>query len=107
MTYHDAAMTRFPQWWWRNVRSGHAYAEALSRRSGAPDSLRPVVSNVAWALPLTWFFWPLLWWRVYQRHADSSYATFLVLGKLPQFQGQLKYWVDTLRGRGRRIIEYR
>jgi GT2 family glycosyltransferase len=28
MTLHDAAMTRFGQWWKRNVRNGHAYAEA-------------------------------------------------------------------------------
>jgi GT2 family glycosyltransferase len=107
MTRHDADMTRFEQWWWRNVRSGHAYAEALSRRSGAADSLKPVVSNVAWAMPVAWVLWPFLWWRVYRRHADYSYATFLVLGKLPHFQGQVKYWADTLRGRDRRIIEYR
>lgn len=27
MTLHDAAMTRFSQWWRRTLRSGHAYAE--------------------------------------------------------------------------------
>jgi len=89
------------------VRSGHAYAEALQRRHASPRSLRPVVSNLAWAMPPTWPLWPLLWLRVYWQRADSGYATFLVLGKLPQFQGQMKYWLDTLRGRARRIIEYR
>lgn len=34
MTLHDAAMTRFSQWWMRAMRAGHAYAEGawLSRR---------------------------------------------------------------------------
>ncbi len=27
MTLHDAAMTRFSQWWRRSLRAGHAYAE--------------------------------------------------------------------------------
>ena len=35
MTLHDAAMTRFGQWWKRIVRGGHAYAE------GAVDARPP------------------------------------------------------------------
>ena len=35
MTLHDAAMTRFGQWWRRNVRAGFAYAEGV-RLHGAP-----------------------------------------------------------------------
>ena len=35
MTLHDAAMTRFGQWWRRNVRAGYAYAEGV-RLHGAP-----------------------------------------------------------------------
>jgi glycosyltransferase involved in cell wall biosynthesis len=31
MTRHDAAMTRFSQWWKRSKRSGHAFAELLER----------------------------------------------------------------------------
>jgi GT2 family glycosyltransferase len=109
MTLHDAAMMRFSQWWTRNKRSGHATAEAFFRRGSArdPEAVRELVSNVAWALPAAWPLWPVLWWRVYQRHHDRAYATFIVLGKLPHFQGQLKYWVDRARGTGGRLIEYK
>ncbi len=31
MTFHDAAMSRFSQWWKRSVRAGHAYAELYAR----------------------------------------------------------------------------
>ncbi len=34
MTLHDAAMTRFSQWWRRAERSGHAYAELEARHPG-------------------------------------------------------------------------
>ncbi|MFW2850458.1 glycosyltransferase family 2 protein [Sphingomonas sp. TX0543] len=36
MTRHDAAITRFGQWWRRAVRSGHAYAELAARHRGSP-----------------------------------------------------------------------
>ena len=36
MTLHDAAITRFGQWWRRAVRAGHAYAELAARHRGSP-----------------------------------------------------------------------
>jgi hypothetical protein len=36
MTLHDAAITRFGQWWRRMVRSGHAFAELARRHAGSP-----------------------------------------------------------------------
>jgi GT2 family glycosyltransferase len=36
MTLHDAAITRFGQWWRRAERSGHAYAELAARHRGSP-----------------------------------------------------------------------
>jgi GT2 family glycosyltransferase len=108
MTLHDAAMTRFSQWWLRNKRSGHASAEALSRRGmREPDGFKEIVSNVVWSLPAAWPLWPVLFYRVYRRRPDPAYAAFLVLGKLPHAQGQLKYWSDRLRGRGGKLIEYK
>lgn len=108
MTLHDAAMTRFSQWWQRNLRSGHATAEACSRRGHVePRLYREVVSNVAWSMPVTWPVWPLLFWRVYQRRRDPAYAAFIVLGKLPHFQGQLKFWLDRVRGQRGALIEYK
>ncbi len=37
MTLHDAAMTRFAQWWKRNVRSGHAYAQGNAMHGEPPE----------------------------------------------------------------------
>jgi GT2 family glycosyltransferase len=34
MAVHDAAMTRFGQWWRRSVRSGHAYAHVCAAGTG-------------------------------------------------------------------------
>jgi glycosyltransferase involved in cell wall biosynthesis len=109
MTLHDAAMTRFSQWWKRNVRSGHAYAQALARHGFGvgPTTVKQVASNVAWSLPVAWPLWPLLWWRIYRRRPDPTYAAFLVLGKLPHCEGQVKFWLDTVRGKRRPIIEYK
>ncbi len=102
MTVHDAAMTRFGQWWQRNRRSGYATAEALVRRGTAnPRMWRDVISNIVWALPALWPFWPLLWLRVCLRDGPLE-ASFITLGKLPHFQGQVDYW----RSR-RQLIEYK
>ena len=55
MTLHDAAMTRFWQWWKRNVRSGHAYAQGQAMHGRPPDNYRrqEVRSIKFWAV------WPL------------------------------------------------
>ena len=39
MTLHDAAMTRFGQWWRRALRGGHAAAEGAARHGDAPGAL--------------------------------------------------------------------
>ena len=40
MTLHDAAITRFGQWWKRTVRGGHAYAQANALHGGPPERFR-------------------------------------------------------------------
>jgi glycosyltransferase involved in cell wall biosynthesis len=40
MTLHDAAMTRFGQWWKRNVRAGHAYAQGFALHGQPPERFR-------------------------------------------------------------------
>jgi GT2 family glycosyltransferase len=40
MTLHDAAITRFGQWWKRTVRGGHAYAQANAMHGGPPERFR-------------------------------------------------------------------
>jgi cellulose synthase/poly-beta-1,6-N-acetylglucosamine synthase-like glycosyltransferase len=50
MTLHDAAMTRFGQWWNRTLRSGHAFGEMAFLHPDArnPDWPRMVRSIVFW-----------------------------------------------------------
>lgn len=109
MTLHDAAMTEFSQWWKRNMRSGHATAEAWYRRGSWAERhlFKEIVSNVAWSLPVLWPAWPLLFFRVYKRRPDLAYAAFIVLGKMPHSHGQLKFWFDRVRGQGGTLIEYK
>lgn len=107
MTLHDVAMTRPSQWWRRNQRSGHAGAEAWHRR-GSEDRrlLKPVMSNLFWALPVAWPLWPILWWRVCRRFG-ALYATHIVIGKLPHCAGQLGFWWGRVRSRKVTLIEYK
>lgn len=109
MTLHDAAMTRFGQWWKRNVRAGHAYAENFWRHGAAPESFnrQNVVSNYVWGQPLAWPLWPLLWFKVYRRRKSKPYATFVTLSKLPQAIGQLKFQWNRMTGKQAKIIEYK
>lgn len=103
MTIHDAAMTRFGQWWQRNRRSGYATAEALATYGKKDRRLwREVISNTLWALPIAWPLWPVLWLRVANRRGRME-ASFITLGKLPHLQGQFDYW----RRRRSRLIEYK
>jgi GT2 family glycosyltransferase len=133
MVWHDAAMTRFRQWWRRNVRAGHAVAEvsALHRRGPLTIWRREARSNWFWGLllpavalaagPWTWGLSLLLllgygWlaWRVYRwrrRRAAARLAAldaaFCTLGKVPQMLGQVRYWRDRWLGRASTIVEYK
>ncbi|MEM9881649.1 MAG: glycosyltransferase [Planctomycetota bacterium] len=51
MTLHDAALTRFGQWWKRNVRAGHAYAQGAAMH-GKTDghNVKQVRSILVWGL---------------------------------------------------------
>lgn len=135
MGFHDAAMTHFSQWWLRNVRTGHAYGEALVRRPDDPAMragsqvrsvafwgvalpalstlLAPPTLGASLLLPLTGY--PALALRVYRNtrqrgysHRDAAlYASFCVLGKFPQAFGLVRYELLRLRGQSSEIIEHR
>jgi GT2 family glycosyltransferase len=134
MTGHDAAMSRFGQWWRRAVRAGHAYAQAAALHGRSPErfGVRPSLSILFWALGLpviaAGFIWftggwslalllliPLQVLRVFgaQRRRGRSkrdaklYAIFCVLAKWPQLIGQMLYLTRRIRGREERIIEYK
>ncbi len=131
MTWHDAAMTRFGQWWKRNVRSGHAFAEGAALHGEPPE--RHFVAEtrraVLWgaALPmaillaaiaqprllLLLLVYPVQWFRIGSRMARDglpipwSYAAFLLLGRFPEAQGVLKLWLGRIAGRRSALIEYK
>ncbi len=134
MTLHDAAMTRFGQWWTRNVRAGHAYAEGASMHGRPPErhGAKQVRSNwvwgllvpalilaLAWPLPLVsavlLLAYPLMWARVFRGErrrgrtmCDArAYSMFVLLGKIPQAMGQLKFAWSRLRGTRSALIEYK
>lgn len=125
MALHDAAMTRFGQWWQRARRGGYAAAEAVAlhglRRDGYGARLARIV---IWGglLPAAVLLGPLLggaWMStgllVYaaqilrQNRRGESWlrAGFLTLAKLPEFQGVMTYLWRRLAGVGTRLIEYK
>lgn len=131
MGWHDANMTRFGQWWRRTVRSGFSDAQAMVV-DGAPPERRGVrASRRTWfwggGLPLVIvllaFLWkpvalllllayPLQVCRLALRGSRSFrdnwlHALFLVLGKFPEMQGQLKYWHQRFSGQPGQIIEHK
>jgi hypothetical protein len=134
MTLHDAAMTRFGQWWRRTLRAGHAYAEGAHRHGRPPERHWVRESRSIWfwgcALPVIGaaLAWPTRGWsllvlaayvvlgmrvalhcrrRKFGLGDAAVYALFTVLGKFPQACGQIAYHVRRLAGARPRIIEYK
>lgn len=129
MTLHDAAMTRFRQWWQRSRRAGHAFAEGAALHGGPPERhfLQETVRAIVWGaiLPVAiagaalWWtpaalllaIWPLqvlrLALRAGGRREDWEQAFFMVLGKFAEAQGVIEYWLRRLAGKDRGLIEYK
>jgi GT2 family glycosyltransferase len=133
MTIHDAAMTRFSQWWRRAMRGGHAYAHGASRHGAPPERFRrsELRSLVFWgaglpllsllALLLTggglWLLllYPIQVLRVRRSSAARAlpassawlYAASCVGSKFPEFFGAAKFYAGLLRGRKTELIEYK
>jgi len=58
MTLHDAAITRFSQWWTRSVRGGHSFAEGMAMHGTgfSRHNVRHTLSALFYGLAL-----PALW----------------------------------------------
>jgi GT2 family glycosyltransferase len=129
MTLHDAAITRFGQWWRRAVRAGHAYAELFTLHG---HWVREVQSFVFYGalLPLVALgaapathglslvllgAYGALYWRVRgarRRAGDGPrdaalYALFCVVAKFAHVAGMARFVVNRLSGRKPAIIEYK
>ena len=131
MTLHDAAMTRFKQWWQRSMRGGYAFAEGAFLHGAAPEQHWLRESRRAWfwglgiplaavvaSLLLGWFglllllIYPVQVMRLARRGDGSSrenwlLAFFLVLGKFPEMVGQVKFLLSRIVGGKTALIEYK
>ncbi|MBK5006447.1 glycosyltransferase family 2 protein [Pseudomonas sp. S32] len=131
MTLHDAAMTRFSQWWRRSQRAGFAYAEGAQLHGAPPERHWVQESRRAWlwglGVPLVvvlaclalgawgWLLlavYPLQVVRLARRGRRTPkenwlQAVFLVIGKFPEMLGQLKFWRQRLLAGKSTLIEYK
>lgn len=131
MALHDAAMTRFGQWWKRNIRGGYAFAEGAHLHGAPPERhwvtesrrtmiwglMIPVVtvSLTIWLGPwslIMLLIYPLQVIRLALRGTRSIrqnwlHALFLVLSKFPETIGHLKFTYNRVAGKTARLIEYK
>jgi glycosyltransferase involved in cell wall biosynthesis len=131
MTRHDAAMTRFGQWWRRNVRSGYAFALGRFCHGAPPEQLWVWESRRAWLwgiwLPLACtlaviafgapgfallLIYPLQLLRRIPRQQGGlrdriGFASLELLGRFAEGVGQLKFAAHRLFKRRSEIIEYK
>lgn len=122
MTRHDAALTKFSQWWQRARRTGHTFAQGVALHGRSPERYRvrelarmvvwsfllPLVALLGAALLSPWWLllvlaYPLQILRLTRRGMPLGHAACLVLGKFPELQGAFGYWVL----RRRTLIEYK
>jgi len=130
MTRHDAAMTRFGQWWMRAIRSGYGYADVAWSHRASPSYTyrREIFSTVFWggilpalivlgtfidasALALVSIY-PLQIGRIAFRRgptlSDSwAYAWFMMLGKFAALYGLFKWAQARLANKSAASIEYK
>ena len=127
MNMHDAAMTRWTQWWQRCRRAGFAYAEGMALHGRAPERHKvaetrrallwgagtPVLAIAGAVVVSPWMIWlPIPIWGlqtlrlILHKHTPMR-AFFLTIGKIPEAQGVFDYWIGQIRGRRRGLIEYK
>lgn len=130
MTLHDAAMTRFGQWWTRMRRAGHAFAEGAWRHGNGPERHWVVETRraVIWGLGLPLaiialalvhpaflalvVIYPL---QVVRLEVKSEYtgltawkwAFFSVTGKFPEALGVVRFHLNRWRNRRAGLVEYK
>jgi GT2 family glycosyltransferase len=131
MTIHDAAMTRFGQWWQRAVRAGYAFAQGAHLHGALPERHFVWESRRAWLwgiwLPaaclgaviafgpwggVTWLIYPLQMLRQMVRNHGplrqrALLSIFQVMARFPEGLGQMKFLRDRLFGLQKVIIEYK
>ena len=132
MTLHDAAMTRFSQWWRRSVRAGYAYALGASIHGAPPERHWVRESRRSWiwgflvpALGIlsvlagsfevsivVFIIFVLQWLRLFingrgDRRLRLASATFLIIGKFAEVMGQFRFLWHRFAKKKARLIEYK
>ena len=132
MTHHDIHMSRFGQWWQRQVRTGHGYAEVggLYPDHFWRERLRVLVYGLVlpllglgsivaaewWLLAVVGLAYVLNWARTAAglRRATGlrmgnalHQAAYLTLSKLPNIQGMSIFYARQMRGAPKHLIEYK
>jgi GT2 family glycosyltransferase len=131
MALHDAAMHHFGQWWTRTMRGGFAAAQGSHLHGNTPEKykIRETRSIWLWGLLLPMailllvalspklaaillLIYPVQIARLALsgKHSikENWYrAFFLVLGKIPEMLGQLKFLKSRIAGRNHELIEYK
>jgi hypothetical protein len=124
-------MLRFGQWWTREQRAGHAFAQGAELHGAPPERhyVREFRSALFWGLAvplialaliaaigvfglLTFAVYPIQVVRLALRGTRSTRenwlrAVFLVLGKVPEMLGLLQFYARRMLGRQPRLIEYK
>jgi GT2 family glycosyltransferase len=130
MAVHDAAMTRFAQFWKRAQRGGFAWAQGAAMHGKSPERYNVketrrillwgaglpgvVVLGALFGAPILLgllLAYPLQVARLAVRHGGDRVAweraLLLVVGKLPEAYGALTYLARRLRGSEAQLIEYK
>jgi hypothetical protein len=130
MTLHDAAIHSLSQWWLRNKRAGHAYAEGayLHGLSADRHNVRETLRAAFWGFGVPLFIaaasliqpwlillillYPLQIARLalrspYQGSLAWQRAYFLILGKFAETQGIFRFVANKIRHQASTLIEYK
>lgn len=130
MTLHDAAMTRFGQWWRRAVRSGYGYAAVMRLTLCSPEVLyrrevqRAIFSGFVFPIAILCIsllhpiglvgllLYPLQIARIALARGATeplswSYGLYMTLAKFAEAQGVLKFFWTKMRGKAAVSLEYK
>lgn len=125
MTWHDADMHRFGQWWQRSKRAGYAFAQGAALHGAPPERhwVRETRRALLWggALPflivlMALFFGPAAFVLALIYPAQVirlglrqgwAYGVLTVLGKFAESAGAIQYCWWRLRRREAKLIEYK
>jgi len=129
MTWHDANIKKFSQWFKRAMRGGYAYAEAVYMYRTNPRGYwrKNLLRGLFWGLlwpstiaSLTYFnpifvflllSYPLQVIRITLKSKSKDlaliYGLFMVIAKFPEALGALKFALNNILSIRPKIIEYK